>query len=241
MVATTDEDALARWIEDVGVAEVLTRLDPWVTSVRRARIDAVLGARLASVSVAIEDPHDPGNAAAIVRTAEAFGVAEVTVIASAGPVLRGRRTARGALPWVVPREHGDRVAFFADLRARGIRSFGACVDGPMTISLADVAVDRPLCLIFGSEQRGLSDEARAACDQLFQIPMFGMVESLNVSVAAGIALQAITCRRRGWLGAAGDLDHDAREKQRAAWYARSVDPRLLENLLRARTPGRTSA
>lgn len=241
MVAAYDEAAIASWIAEVGPTRAQALLEPWVTPTRRARIDAVLAARLASVSAAIEDPHDPGNAAAIIRTAEAFGVADVEVIASAGPVLRGRRTARGALPWARPREHADRDDFFAGLRARGIQAFGACVDGAMTVPLAEVPVDLPLCLIFGSEQRGLSDEARAACDLLFRIPMFGMVESLNVSVAAGIALQAITCRRRQHLGAAGDLGAEAREKLRATWYARSIDARFLENLLDRHPPGRTSA
>jgi tRNA (guanosine-2'-O-)-methyltransferase len=99
------------------------------------------------------------------------------------------------------------------------------------VDLADVPVDRPLCLVFGNEQAGLSPRARAACDLLFRIPMHGMAESLNLSVAAGIALYALLDRRRAAIGAAGDLSAEQLADLRARWYAKAVDPRLASAAL----------
>ena len=97
--------------------------------------------------------------------------------------------------------------------------------------LTAVPVDQPLCLLIGSEQVGLSPAARAACDLHFRVPMFGMAESLNLSVAAGIVLHALLERRRAHMGAAGDLSEQEVAERRARWYAKAVDPRLAWHVL----------
>lgn len=220
-------DALAR----LGPLAVAARLAPHLTEARRARVDAVLRARVASLQVALEDPNEPGNAAAVVRTAEALGAGVVHTIGLPGGAVRSRRITRGAFLWADTRLHADWDALLAAL-PRGMRVAGACVDGP-TVDLADVPVDRPLCLVFGNEQAGLSPRARAACDLRFRIPMHGMAESLNLSVAAGIALHALLARRRAAIGAAGDLPDAELAEQRARWYVKAVDPRLARALLAA--------
>lgn len=212
----------------LGPAEVTARLAPHLTAARRARIDAVLQARVASLQVALEDPHDPGNAAAVVRTAEALGAGGVHVIGQPSASLRSRRITRGTYYWADTRSHADWDGLLAALPP-GMRLAGACVDGAE--DLGDVPVDRPLCLVFGNEQAGLSPRARAACDLRFRIPLAGMAESLNLSVAAGIALYALLARRRAALGAAGDLSADQLADLRARWYAKAVDPRLARAAL----------
>jgi tRNA (guanosine-2'-O-)-methyltransferase len=85
-----------------------------------------------------------------------------------------------------------------------------------------VAVDGPVALVFGNEHAGLSAEAKGLCEQRFHVPMFGLSESLNISVAVALSLQDATSRRRRFLDSAGDLPDGAREQLRAAYYARSV-------------------
>ena len=99
------------------------------------------------------------------------------------------------------------------------------------MELAAVPVDRPLCLVFGNEQAGLSAGARADCELHFRIPMVGMAESLNLSVAAGIALHALLERRRARIGAPGDLSGQEVAERRARWYAKAIDPRLARHAL----------
>lgn len=212
-----------------GAEAVVARLAPYLTPARRARIEAVLRARVASLQIAIEDPQDPHNAAAVVRTAEALGAGAVHVIGGRASGLLSRKVTRGTFYWADIRHHAGWDDFYADLPA-GMQLAGACVDAG-TVELAAVPVDRPLCLLFGNEQSGLSARARAACDLHFRIPMTGMAESLNLSVAAGIAMYALIERRRALLAGPGDLPEQELAGQRARWYAKAIDPRLVRRAL----------
>jgi tRNA (guanosine-2'-O-)-methyltransferase len=222
--------AVKALISLVGRPRATQLLGEHLTQARRRRIDRVLGDRLSSIAVAVEDPYDPRNAAAIVRTAEAVGLAEVHAI-SRDSVLEGRKTARGAATWIDRHHHSSLDDFLRVVRQRGMRVVGACVEEEMTTMLADVPVDQPLCLLVGNEREGLSAAAREGSDLLFRIPMYGMVESLNVSVATAVALFDLSQRRRRWLGQVGDLEDEERADRRISWYAQSLDERLVAGLV----------
>jgi tRNA (guanosine-2'-O-)-methyltransferase len=212
-----------------GPARVVEVLTPYLTETRRARIEEVLMSRIGSVEVAIEAPSDPHNAAAVVRTCEALGAMTVHVIAAEGDVLHKKRTTQGAYHWVHTRKHADLDGFVEDMRSRRLVLAGACVDADTP--LRALPIDRPLCLLFGNEHRGLSDSARAACDERYSIALYGMSESLNLSVSAAISLYDVLGRMRVALGKDGDLDDGALSIERAIGYVRSVDERLLRGLL----------
>ncbi len=59
------------------------------------------------------------------------------------------------------------------------------------MSLFDLPMDKPVCLLFGSEKRGLSDTATALADEVIHIPMFGFTESFNISVSVALCLQIL--------------------------------------------------
>jgi tRNA (guanosine-2'-O-)-methyltransferase len=105
------------------------------------------------------------------------------------------------------------------------------MDGTHTVS--ELPVDAPLCVLFGNEKVGLSEETLAACDLTFRIPMVGMSESLNLSVSAAITLYDVSARRRAALGRVGDLQGEALALERARYYARSIERRMLDGLLNA--------
>ncbi len=215
-------------IDRAGAAAVVDRLREFLSEARRERLEAVLAGRLVGVQVAIEEPYDPHNAAAIVRSAEAFGAACVHVIGAPARVLRSKRTTTGTHHWVETRNHADLDAFFAHVRGGGMWVAAACVDGE--VPLEELPVDRPLCLLLGNEHRGLTERARGAADERYTIRTYGFAESLNLSVSAAISLYSITARRRLALAADTDLDEDRRARERARWYLRSVDPRLVRGL-----------
>ena len=206
-----------------GSEQIAAILEPYVSERRRARIEASLDGRLASVEVAIERPYDPHNAAAVVRSAEALGAWAVHVIEASEKILRARGTTTGTHHWIETRHHRDLDAFVAEQRDRGMRVVGACVDA--THMLEELPVDRPLCLLLGNEHAGLSAAAQAACELRYRIPIYGLAESYNLSVAAALSLDSVTRRRRALLGHAGDLDATQRAFERARAYYRSVDPR----------------
>jgi tRNA (guanosine-2'-O-)-methyltransferase len=137
------------------------------------------------------------NVSAILRSCEAFGVHEVHLVTGGFEVAAG--AARGAERWVVRRRFPSTADSFADLRARGFRIYVADLL-PGAHTPEDVPVDGPLAIVFGSEMRGVSPEARALADGAVRIPMHGLTGSLNVSVSAAILLRVLTERRRAEAG-----------------------------------------
>jgi tRNA (guanosine-2'-O-)-methyltransferase len=212
-------------IDRVGSERAVAALGPWLTEDRRDKIEQLLSGRLDSVHVAVERPEDPYNAAAIVRTAEALGALHVHVVTAGETALHARRTTQGSFNWLHTYHHASLSELVTPLTSQGVRICGALMNG--THRLEDVPVDRPLCLLFGNEKTGLSGEALAACDLTFRIPMYGMSESLNLSVSASLALYSVTNRRRALLRAEGDLHGERLMRERARYYARCVDERAV--------------
>lgn len=212
-------------VAEHGADGIIEELTPFITEARRQRIEEVLSGRMASVSVAVESPNDPHNAAAIVRSCEAMGALGVHVIAAEGRALHAPGTTTGAYRWVRTRHHADLEAFLAEARTAGMRVAGACMDG--SVPVGRIPVDAPLCLLLGNECRGLSAAAREACDLLFHVPMVGMTESLNLSVTAAVSLYEVMRRKRAE-GITGDLPASVCHGLRASYYAMSVDARMLQ-------------
>lgn len=223
-----DFSELDRAIDTVGAAKVVLDLAPFITDERRARIEHVLKGRVDSVRVGAERPEDPYNAAAIVRSAEALGALHVHVIDAPEDALHARKTTQGSFNWLHTYHHPSLPSLIDVLSARSVRLFGAAMDGAYAVDT--LPVDAPLCLLFGNEGAGLSAEARAACHGTFHIPMYGMSESLNLSVSAALALRSVLARRRAFVGADSDLTGEALMRERARYYARSVDERTLHGL-----------
>jgi 23S rRNA (guanosine2251-2'-O)-methyltransferase len=82
-----------------------------------------------------------------------------------------------------------------ELKERDLRIVGTSEDAAHT--LYDVDLSGPVALVLGAEGKGLRQLTRKTCDQLVRIPMQGAVESLNVSVAAGVCLYEALRQRRG--------------------------------------------
>lgn len=223
-----DYSQLDRYIDALGPERVVQGIAPFLTQSRLASIERVLAARLASIHVAVERPEDPYNAAALVRTAEAFGILNVHVVGAADGALHARRTTQGSFNWLHTTHHRDLSGLLSSLDQNGVRLFGAVMDAPLTVE--ELPVDAPFCLLFGNEASGLSSAALEACALSFRVPMVGMSESLNLSVSAAIAMYCSSSARRRYLGSASDLDQRALLREKARYYARSVDLRLLQSL-----------
>lgn len=174
----------------------------------------MLARRLGSIVAVAECVRRRHNASAILRTCEAFGVHEVHLVTAGFRPSPG--AARGAERWVHRRRFETTTESLTELKARGYRIYVAdLLENAHTPE--SVPVDQPIAMVFGSEVRGVSDEARALADGAVMIPMVGLTGSLNVSVSAAIILRALTERRRALVGA--DLD----EAARAAFYERWLE------------------
>ena len=197
---------------------VIQVLTPFLTPERIDTIDRVLSHRIGSVQIAVERPCDSHNAFAMIRTAEALGILNIHFINPEIQKRRGKRTTRGTIKWVHLHRHPSLQAFD---RARGsFRLAGASLDGQADFD--SLPLDHPLCFIFGNESEGLSEEAKKRCDFLFRLPMFGMVESYNLSVAAALTLYDFLKRKRMLLQKTGDLTSKEILQEKAHYYIRSV-------------------
>lgn len=201
--------------------DAVTDVSEWLTPERRERIDFVVRRRLASLRVVLEDVHDPHNQSAVLRTAEALGILSVHVVE--GPRSRfspARKISCDADKWLDLRRHGSIDECVAALRGEGIALYGGTSE-PGALPLWDLDVLRPCAFVFGNEHEGLSAAARAGLDATFTVPMRGFVESLNVSVAAAIAL-AHAVRQREQAGRPSDLAEAERERLRIRYEQRSL-------------------
>jgi tRNA (guanosine-2'-O-)-methyltransferase len=215
-------DDIDRLIERVGPARVIDALAPILSDERRARIDAVLAARLGSLTAIVEDTYDPHNAAAAVRTTEALGLAEFHAVAgpSGDRFATPKGITRGCHRWVDLHRWPDVAAAADALRGRGFRVIATVPAAAETVET--LPVDRPLALAFGNEHDGLTPAAIAACDGAVSIPMFGFTQSFNLSVSVALVLARLAHRRRRELGAPGDLADDRMRYLRARWYALKI-------------------
>jgi tRNA (guanosine-2'-O-)-methyltransferase len=201
-------------------AAVCARLGPLLLDERRARIDGAAAARLGGLRVVIENLHDPHNGAAVLRSAEAFGIQRVDVIESVEPFRFSSVVTQGCEKWLDVVRHPTLASALAALREGGFRLYAAVPGASATVDDLDFA--SPAAVMVGNEHDGLSPEACAAADVRFEIPMAGMTRSLNLSVATALIAERAAALRRRALHAPGDLDEAAQLALRARFYAASV-------------------
>jgi len=146
--------------------------------------------------VALDQVQDPHNLGACLRSAAAAGADGLIIprSRSAGLTAAARRAAAGAAEYVPVIEVANLSRTLQHLRKQGVWCIGLAGEGEVSIWQADLS--GPLALVMGGEEAGLRRLTRERCDTLARIPMAGRIESLNVSVATGIALFE-TLRQRG--------------------------------------------
>ena len=174
------------------------------TDRRRQRVATVLARRQPDLTVVLEDVHDPHNVSAVLRSCDAVGVAAVHLVyvADAPPERAfARTTSASAAKWIDAVWHESIEDCYAALQAQGFTVLATAV-GSESQDLYTVDLCRPTALVFGNEMRGVSERAVATADGTVAIPMMGMVQSLNISVACAVTLYEALRQRR----AAGHYD-----------------------------------
>lgn len=203
---------------------VVRSLAPVLLPERRRRIERVLHRRVLSVTVVLENLHDPHNGAAAMRTCEAMGLHHIHVVEGREPFSFSRKVSVSAHKWLAVYLHPSIEACLGYLAGAGF-SCWAAMPPPLHARAADrieVSVERPVALVFGNEHEGLTPRALALCPKRFSIPMHGFSESLNLSVSVSLAAREVVARRRAALGRLGDLSPRALAQLRAFYYAVSA-------------------
>jgi tRNA (guanosine-2'-O-)-methyltransferase len=216
------------------VCEALT---PLMQPERIARIEAVLDARLATLTTLVEDVYDPHNAAAAIRSSEALGLQEFHAVEPDKKFAPAGGITLGCHKWIDIHRWTRTADCIASLQARGFRVYATLPGAPFDVENVDVS--GPLALAFGNEHGGLTKEAIAACDGAVSIAMYGFTQSFNLSVSVALAQSRLSARRRAHLGGHGDLDPARRARLRARWFALKVRgaPGVVERFVSCRTQG----
>lgn len=144
--------------------------------------------RQPDLTLVIENIHDPHNVSAMLRSADAVGVKEVQLVYTVEKFPRlGKKSSASATKWVERRKFGTIKECYDQLHKEGFKIYATHL-GKDSKSLYSMNLTRKIALVFGNEHHGVSDEAAELADGNFQIPMVGMIQSLNVSVACAVTL-----------------------------------------------------
>lgn len=188
-----------------------------MTPERLEKLDRVLYQRQPDLTVLAENLHKPRNFSALIRTCDAVGIHEVNVVPGEFHPRRHWHTSSGTEKWIVVRTHNSLVAAADYLKSQGFRMVAAHLSD-QACDFRDVDYTRPTALVLGTELFGVSEGALEFVDQQISIPMKGMSQSLNVSVAAAIVLYEAQRQRQ----LAGMYDHSrmdtvTRDRLRFEW------------------------
>jgi tRNA (guanosine-2'-O-)-methyltransferase len=155
---------------------------------RTNKIISVIKSRQKSLHVVLENVHDPHNVSAIFRTCDSVGVGKVSLVYNVEPFPKiGKKSSASAYKWVEKEKYKNVKDCFDALKKNGYKILVSSISSDSK-SIYDLDFTQKTAIVFGNEHRGVSEEAEDLADDKFIIPMFGMVQSLNVSVAAAICL-----------------------------------------------------
>ncbi len=152
---------------------------------RFERIKNVLNCRMKNLTVLVEAVNKPHNLSAILRTCDAAGIFEANFICEKDEVKTYNSTAQGSQKWVKLNNHETKFSAVSELKKKGFKLYGTTLNASST-DYRHFDYSGNTCFVLGAEKWGLSDELISKVDESIFIPMTGMVQSLNVSVAASI-------------------------------------------------------
>ncbi len=202
-----------RWPE----VDVLEQL---ISNRRLERIDSVLDNRIVTVTAVFEDLYDPRNVAAGLRTCDAFGLADAHVITEQHAYRLDGDVSASSEQWLSIHRYGSTEDCIETLRSEGFAIWVS--DLAATKTLDELDVEGKIALVVGAEKEGITEKMRQAADVRYILPMHGMVQSFNVSVALAISLQTIMSPRRAQLGGHGDMSIERQWKLRRQWLEHGI-------------------
>ncbi|MEH6594641.1 MAG: tRNA (guanosine(18)-2'-O)-methyltransferase TrmH [Colwellia polaris] len=183
-----------------------------MTPDRLQRINSMLDQRQPDLTVCMEGVHKTHNLAAVVRTADAIGISDVHAVWKNETMRLSGGSAAGSQNWIDVHDYSNTEDAITELKNQGMQV--------LVTNLSDTAVDfreidytKPTAIILGQEKFGASAKALEMADQDIVIPMVGMVQSLNVSVACSVVLyEAQRQRQAAGLYQQPRISHERRQR-----------------------------
>lgn len=189
-------------MDNLKTQNLINYLGQFVTLNKKTKIKNVLEQRTRYITVVLEDIYQPHNASAVVRSCECFGVQDIHVIESRNSYSPNPEVTMGSNKWIDIIHHGS------NKEEDAIKNTSECIQKlkksdhqivaltphQSSYSLDALPLNKKTAFLFGSEEKGLSDNAIENADYCLSLPMYGFTESYNISVSAALTLFAITQR-----------------------------------------------
>lgn len=188
------------------------------TEKRLEKISRVVKSRQHSLTVVMENIHDPHNVSAIFRTCDAVGISKVSLVYTIESFPRiGKKSSASAFKWVDKEKYKSVEDCYAELRNNGYKIFASSLT-EKSKNLYELDLTQKTAIVVGNEHRGVTETAAKLADEVFLIPQFGMVQSLNVSVATAVILyEALRQRLQKGMYDKSELDDNTLENLIDEW------------------------
>ncbi len=155
---------------------------------RKNKVFKVLEQRQPDLTVVMEDIHDPHNVSAMLRSADAVGIMGVNLVYTTAKYPKiGSKSSSSANKWITRRKFPSITECYGKLREEGFQILATKLDENAR-QLYEFDLTKPTAFVFGNEHAGVTDEAASLADATVYIPMMGMIQSLNVSVACAVTI-----------------------------------------------------
>lgn len=165
-----------------------------MTPERISRLKSALAKRQPDLTVLTDFVHKGRNLSAILRNCDAVGIDQLHCVVPDKEYRAFRGTAMGSHQWVGVQRHSTIKQAIEHAQSQGMQVVAAHVN-ERTKHYRDIDYTKPTAILMGAEKQGVSQTAIEMADHLVKIPMAGMVESYNVSVASGILLEEARYQR----------------------------------------------
>mgnify|MGYP002619806825 CR=1 FL=1 len=178
---------------------LLDHLLEFVSENKRNKFDEIIQNRTRYLTIVLEDIYQPHNASAVLRSCDCFGIQDVHIIENSNRYEVNPDVALGSSKWLSLYKYNSYAhntkACLEALRDKGYRIV-ATTPHEKGCLIDDLPLDQKTALVFGTEMRGLTEQALELSDDFVKIPMYGFTESFNISVSAAISLYKLSEKLR---------------------------------------------
>jgi len=188
-----------------------------MTPERYAKLKEILNRRQTDRTVLMDEIHKPQNIAALKRTCDAVGASRLHGVSADRKIRRHHGIAGGTRKWVETVVHTDMPGAVAHLKSQGMTIYAAHWSD-QSIDFREADFTAPSAILLGAERVGVSPLAAELADVHITVPMLGMVESLNVSVAGAVILyEAMQQREKAGLYATSSMPEEEYRRTLFEW------------------------
>lgn len=204
--------------------DIVSYLESFVTERRLNKMNQVLDNRTRKLTVVLEDIYQAQNASAVLRHCDALGVQDIHIIENRNSFKTTKDVDMGTQQWLTVNRYNDEeqntLCTINKLKKDGYRIV-ATTPHTDQCSLEEIDISKgPIALVFGTELTGISDIVRENADEFMVIPMYGFVESYNISASCAMSLYNIIHKIRktdNW-----HLTDQEKERLKLQWLRTTV-------------------